>query len=110
MNLNLRASKENYYLTSLNYFVTMVFSISCIKMKIYFFQKKSLNFLRLLLLFTNFLCLMTLKWPKTGNSLLKEINPQWDCIVSKKCAFLKISWEQKKRLKKFFDGKRISKS
>ena len=109
MNLNLRASKQNYYLTSLNYFVTMVFSISCIKMKIYFFQK-SLNFLRLLLLFTKFLCLMTFKLPKVGNNLLEKINPQWDCIVPKKCAFLKISWEQKKEVKKIFDGKRISKS
>ena len=53
---------------------------------------------------------MTFKLPKVGNNLLEKINPQWDCIVPKKCAFLKISWEQKKEVKKIFDGKRISKS
>ena len=30
MNLNLRAEKQNYCLTSLNYIITIVFSLSCI--------------------------------------------------------------------------------
>ena len=49
MNLNLRAEKQNYYLTSLNYVVTIIFSVSCIKQKNYFFKKKKkIIFLRLL--------------------------------------------------------------
>ena len=52
MNLNLRAEKQNYYLTSLNYVVTIVISVSCIKQKNYFFEKISC-FLRLLFAFTN---------------------------------------------------------
>ena len=39
MNLNLRAEKQNYYQTSLNYVVTIVISVSCIKQKNYFFKK-----------------------------------------------------------------------
>ena len=40
MNLNLRDQKQNYCLTSLNYIITNVFSVSCIKQKNYFFKKK----------------------------------------------------------------------
>ena len=40
MDLNLQAEKQNYYLTSLNYVVTIVLSVSCIKQKNYFFKKK----------------------------------------------------------------------
>ena len=50
MNLNLRAEKQNYYLTSLNYGVTIVISVSCIKQKNYFLKKNS-YFLRLVFAF-----------------------------------------------------------
>ena len=49
MNLNLRAEKLNYCLTSLNYVITIVFSVSCIKQKNYFFK---IHILRLLFAFT----------------------------------------------------------
>ena len=42
MNLDLRDEKQNYYLTSLNCVVTIVTSVSCVKQKHYFFEKKNL--------------------------------------------------------------------
>ena len=39
MNLNFRAEKQGYCLTSLNCVITIVFSVSCIKQKNYFFKK-----------------------------------------------------------------------
>ena len=48
-NLNLQAKKQNYYLTSLNYVVTVEFSVSRIKQKN---LKKKSYFLRLLFAFT----------------------------------------------------------
>ena len=50
MNLNLQAKKQNYYLTSLNYVVTVEFSVSRIKQKN--LKKKKSYFLRLLFAFT----------------------------------------------------------
>ena len=49
-----------------------------------------------------FLYLMTVKLPKVRNNLLEEMNPEWDCIVSKTRAFKKFSWEQKKKSKEIF--------
>ena len=53
---------------------------------------------------------MEVKLPKVGNNLLEEMNPERNCIVSKTCAFYKFSWEQKRRVKNFFDGKGIWKT
>ena len=39
MNLNLQTEKQSYCLTPLNYVITILFSVSCIKQKNYFFQK-----------------------------------------------------------------------
>ena len=52
MNLNLRAQKQNYYQTSLNYVATTVIFVSCIKQKKIFFSKKFSYFLHLLFAFT----------------------------------------------------------
>ena len=54
MNLNLRAEKQNYYLTSLNYVVTVAISVSVLKWTIIFSRKNS-YFLRLLFAFTKIL-------------------------------------------------------
>ena len=54
------------------------------------------------LLSQRFLYLMTVKLPKVRNNLLEEMNPEWDCIVSKTRAFKKFSWEQKKKSKEIF--------
>ena len=51
MKLTLRAEKQNYCLTSPNYVITIVFAVSCIKQKNYFFKILS-YFLRLLFAFT----------------------------------------------------------
>ena len=101
MNLNLLAEKQNYYQISLNYVVTIVISVSCIKQKNYFFKKKKNSyFLRLLFALTYF----TVKLPKMRNYLL-ESEIGLHCF--KKRAFDKLSGEQKRRVKTFFDGKRI---
>ena len=51
MNVNLRAEKQNYCLTSLNYVFTIAFCISSIKQKLFFSKKKKSYFLRLLFAF-----------------------------------------------------------
>ena len=98
-NLNLRAEKQNYYQISLNYVVTIVISVSCIKQKNYL-KKKISHFLRLLFAFTYF----TVKLPKMRNYLLES---QIGLHCFKKRAFDKLSGEQKRRVKTFLDGKRI---
>ena len=107
MNLNLRPKKQNYYLTSLNYVVTIVFSASCIKQANYFFQKKFHVSCIYYLLSQRFLYFMTVKLPNVRNNLFEESNRQLDRIVSKTRAFNELFWEQKRRVKKLFDGKRI---
>ena len=84
MNLNLRAEKQNYYQTSLNYVGTIVISVSCIKQKKLFFQKKIHISCIYYLLSQRFLYLMAVKLPKMRNNLLEEMNPKLDCIFSKK--------------------------
>ena len=44
MSLNLRAEKQNYCVTSLNYVITIVFFVFCFKQKKYF--SKKLSYLR----------------------------------------------------------------
>ena len=45
---------------------------------------------------------MNAQLPKVRNNLLEEMNPEWDCIVSKTRAFKKFSWKQKKKSKEIF--------
>ena len=102
MNLNLRNLKQNYYLTSLNYVVTILFSFSCIKQRNYFFQKIFYSFCIYCLLSQRFLYLMMVKLTKVRNNLFEEINRQWDCIVSKNTCFQQILTGTKKKSKKNF--------
>ena len=54
---------------------------------------------------------MRVKSPKLRYNLFEEMNRQWDCVVSKKKrTFNEFLWEQKRRVKKLFDGKRIWKT
>ena len=54
---------------------------------------------------------MTVKLPKVGNNLFDEMNPEWNCIVSKKTCFQQVfSWKQKRRVKKLFCCNRIWKT
>ena len=100
MNLNLRAEKQNYYLASLNYVVTIVISVYCIKHKNYFFEKNS-YFLRLLFAFTKiFVFNDGQKLTEVRNNFLEEMNPQWDCIVSKNTCFQQIFRGTEKKSKK----------
>ena len=47
---------------------------------------------------------------KVRNNLLDEMNPQWGCIVSKNMRFQQIFRGTERRVKKFFNGKRIWKT
>ena len=87
---------------SLNYVVTIVFSFSCIETEKLFLQKKFHISYVYYLLSQRFLYLMNAQLPKVRNNLLEEMNPEWDCIVSKTRAFKKFSWEQKKKSKEIF--------
>ena len=87
MNLNLRAEKQNYSLTSSmllqSYFPFLVL--------IYlFFQKKIRISCVYYLLSQRFFYLMTVKLRKVRNNLLKEMNPKWGCIISKNTCFQQI--------------------
>ena len=53
---------------------------------------------------------MTVKLPKVRKNLLEEMNPQWNCIVLKNTCFQQIIMGTKKKIKKFFNGKRIRKT
>ena len=54
------------------------------------------------LLSQRFLYLMTFKLPKLRNNLLEEMNPQWDCIVSKSTCFQQIFMGTEKKSKEIF--------
>ena len=45
---------------------------------------------------------MTVKLPKVRNNLLEEINPEWDCIVSKNTFFQQIFMGTEKKSKEIF--------
>ena len=94
MNLNLRAEKQNYCLTSLSYVITIVFSISCINAFTICFHK-------------DFVYLITLKLRK----MTKKSSWGDESQIGQHC-FKKhvLSWEQKRRVKKLFDCKRIWKT
>ena len=67
-------------------------------------KKKKLYFLRLLFAFTNiFLFNDGLKLSKVRNDLLEKMNQ----MFQKTRTFNKFSWEQKRRVKRFFYCKRI---
>ena len=54
---------------------------------------------------------MTVRLPKVGNSLLEEMNPQRNYIIKKKHVLTtNVHGGQKRRVKKFLDGKRIWKT
>ena len=46
--------------------------------------------------------IMTVKLPKVRNNLLEEINPKWDCIVSKNTFFQQILMGTEKKSKEIF--------
>ena len=50
---------------------------------------------------------MTVILPNVRNNLLEEMNPQWDCIVSKNTCFQQISMGTEKKSKEIFHVKRI---
>ena len=58
------------------------------------FSKKIQMYCVYYLLSQRFLYLMTIKLPKVRNNLLVEMNPQWDCIVSKNMCFQQIFMEK----------------
>ena len=82
MNLNLRAEKQNYYRTSPNHVLIIYFPFPLLNRK----TQKNKFFISCVyyLLSQRFLYLMTVKLSKVRNNLLEEMNPEWDCIVSKK--------------------------
>ena len=51
------------------------------------------------LLSPRFLYLMTVKLSKVRNNLLEEMNPEWDCIVSKNTFFQQIFMGTEKKSK-----------
>ena len=54
---------------------------------------------------------MTVKLPKKRNNLLEEMNPKWDCIVSRNTCFQQIFIATEKKSKEiFFYCKRIWKT
>ena len=42
---------------------------------------------------------MTVKLPKVRNNLLEQMNPEWDCIVSKNTCFQQMGTEKKSKKK-----------
>ena len=65
------------------------FPFPAFKLKNYFFKKILISCVYNLLS-QRFLYLMTVKLPKVRNNLLEEMNPEWDCIVSKNTCFQQI--------------------
>ena len=59
------------------------------------------------LLSQRFLHLMTVILPIVRNNRVEEMNPQWDCIVSKNTCFQQISMGTEKKSKEIFHVKRI---
>ena len=53
------------------------------------FSKRFLYFSRLLFAFTKIFVFNDSQIPKVKNNLLEEMNPEWNCIVSKKHALSK---------------------
>ena len=101
VNLNLGAEKKNYCLKSLNYVITIVFFVSCIKQKNYFFRI-TLIYFAFTICFHKDLYLMTVKLPNLRNNLLEEMNPKWDCIVSKNMCFPQIFMATEKKSNEIF--------
>ena len=87
MNLNLRAEKQNYCLTSSMLLQSYFPFLVLINL---FFQKKICISCVYYLLSQRFFYLMTVKLRKVRNNLLKEMNPKWDCIISKNTCFQQI--------------------
>ena len=59
-------------------------------------------FLRLLFAYTKIFLLMTVKLPKVRNNLFDEMNPEGNCIVSKKTCFQQVFMETEKKSKETF--------
>ena len=74
-------------LPNIFYVITIIFSVSFINL---FFQKKIPISCVYYLLSQRFFYLMTVKLRKVRNNLLKEMNPKWDCIISKNTCFQQI--------------------
>ena len=98
MKLTLRAEKQNYCLTSRNYVITIVFAVSCIKQKNYFFKILS-YFLRLLFAFTKIFVFNDGKLTNLRNNLLEEKKPEWACFVSKNTCLQQIFMGTEKKSK-----------
>ena len=74
------------------------------------FPKQFSYSIRLLFIFTKVLVFfeIVVKLTQVKNNLHEQINPQWDCIVSKTRVFNVFQWEtEKKEVKKFFNSKRL---
>ena len=67
-------------------------------------KKKKSNLLRLLLAYAKTFVFNDGQITKVGNNLLEEIDPQWNCIVSKNTCFQQIFMEAKRKVKKCLDS------
>ena len=67
-------------------------------------KKKKSNLLRLLLAYAKTFVFNDGQITKVGNNLLEEMDPQWNCIVSKNTYFQQIFMEAKRKVKKCFDS------
>ena len=47
---------------------------------------------------------MTVKLPKVRNNLLEQMNPAWDCIVSKNTCFQQMGTEKKSKKKIYYNS------
>ena len=116
INLNLRAEKQNYYLTSLNYVVTIFkvcycyFPFPVFKQESYFFKKKIHIFCVYYLLSQSFLYLKTVKLTKLrNNSSGDEFRMGLNCF-KKRVLSNNFQGNRKKIVKTFFCCRRIWKT
>ena len=103
---------KKYYIST-TILLQSYFSFPVLNRKTFFyFFKKSFHISCVYyLLSQRFFYLMTVKLPKKRNNLLEEMNPKWDCIVSRNTCFQQIFIATEKKSKEiFFYCKRIWKT
>ena len=94
--------KKYYILTTILSQSYFSFPVLNRKTFFYFFKKKIHISCVYYLLSQRFFHLMTAKLPKKRNNLLEEMNPEWDCIVSRNTCFQQIFIATEKKSKEIF--------